>query len=140
MPDGYTFCLKCVNGYFYITDDNYLYKTDSNFNVISTYTSSASFYWGIYIHMYYDISTSLLYTISSNNHKIDVFNTNLAYVQSISLAGYSTPYSINKFNGLWYVGLSNSQVLVLQNNLISSVYTISSCSEIYSIILINMEI
>ena len=128
-------CLKYILGYFFITSNYYLYKTDSNFNVNSRNTKggagaglAAYYYWGIY----YDNASSLIYVVSHINNIIDVFNTSLAFQLSLSLAPYS-PRSINQFNGNLYVGLSSSQVLVLKNNTISSTYNISLCTFISSI-------
>ena len=116
-------------GSFYITSSAYLTKTDLNFGIISQYSGRGG-YWGIY----FDNFNSLFYVVSYENTCIDVFDTNITYQNSISLTGYPRPFSINQFNGKLYVGISNtSQVLVLQNNAISNVYTISSCLGIYSI-------
>ena len=133
-PDSWCYCLKYVLGYFYITSGYKLYKTDSKFNVISSNTEGSAgagktnyYYRGIY----YDDIISVLYVVSWHYECIDVFNTSLSFLYKISLAGYSTPYSINKFKGNLYVGAS-SEILVVQNGTVSKIYNIDSCKVIYS--------
>ena len=121
--------LKYVSGYFYITCYTTLYKTDSNFTLVSKYMNSSASYHSIY----YDNTSTLLYVASALGNNVDVFDTNLTFKLSISLVGHASPRCINQFNGSLYVGLLSSEVIVIQNNTISSVINISSCSGIYSI-------
>ena len=128
------FSLKFVLDHFFIACLFNLYKANPSF---SEFSSNLAVRKDISIYGYYglnyDYSSSLLYAVSYYNHCIDVFNTSLAYLHSISLDESSKPFSINQFNGKFYIGLSSSQILVLQNNVISSIYNISSCEDISSI-------
>ena len=125
------YCLKYISGYFYITSYSMLFKTDSNFNEISRYDGKRPYllphYWGIH----YD--GSLLYVVSRQIKCIDVLNTNLTLIRIIYFDRISEPYSINQFNGIFYVGCVDNKVLTIQNDKISNKYDIYKCKGIYSI-------
>ena len=131
MPNMFCACLKYVFGHLYITSNFGLYKTNSTFKLISSNKNGSE---GVNANYYYyrgiDYYDSLLYVGSWGKNFIDVFNTNLEYVNKIQIR--YKPFSINHFNGMIYVGCSYF-VFVIQNNTVTNVNEFPDCQRIYSI-------
>lgn len=78
--------------------------------------------------MYYDSSASLFYIANEASNQIDVFSTSLTLTKSINLGSYN-PYGVSVYNESLYVGVyTGNVVLVLQNSVITKVFSINSCT------------
>ena len=128
MPYQYSYDLKYVNGFFFVTSDNYFYKTDSNFNSVAAYG-----YWqALYRQLYYDSTTSLIYTAPFALTQLHVFTTSCTLSTTISLSGFSA-YGISSYNGALYTGIINgNQVFAISNKLITRMFYINTCSSGYT--------
>jgi hypothetical protein len=142
LPFPYSYDLKCVNGYFYITSNSYFYKTDLSFTVVCKYLHTNA----MYRQMYYDSTSSLFYTAPVYLQVIQVFDTNCALVQNISL-GIDYPYGLNYFQGKMYVGTQynsvygSNQIVVLENGIIKNRFNVTLCSivSIWGLLSINID-
>ena len=124
LPCSNSYAIKYVAKYFYFTSDDYFYKTNSNFGLVSYYTNGGA----CYRQMYYDSSSSKFYAAPFQISRIDVFNTNCILLQTISL-GSNAAYGLSYFNGSFYAGIMNSnQVFVIQNNVITKQFILPQCS------------
>ena len=99
LPYAITFAIKYVNGYFYFSSNDYFYKTDSNFNLISNYNR----FWASYRGIYYHSKSALFFVSPSSLNEIHVFDTNCGLQASISTPNFK-PYAINNLHGNFYVG------------------------------------
>jgi hypothetical protein len=118
LPKNVTFAIKYIeNQGFYFTADNYFYKTDSNFQLISGNLSFCS--TCPYRQMAYNPNNMLFYVsvASSSVNAIHVFTTSCTYQRAIGVQ--FTPYGINFYNNLMYVSFygNSNLVYVLQNEL-----------------------
>ena len=73
----FSYSLKYVDGYFYISAKAYFHKTNKNFIRIASYFNydhhPASSY---YTSIYYDSSSSLFYVAGLQNQGVSIFDTN----------------------------------------------------------------
>ena len=121
---SYPYDLRLVGAYFYISANDFFYRTDAAFNVQNPSYSYAN---AIYRQIYYDSANSKFYVVANNLNQIHVFNTLCSFLQAISLS-YSA-YGINYYNGKLYVSLTfPNQVLIIQNGVVSSQFTVSQCN------------
>jgi hypothetical protein len=109
-----------VSGYFYIVADAYVYKTDTNFNLIGTP------YYGSYAYRGVAYINGLIYAAHPVLRVIQVFSTtsfnNYQYVLNTS------PHSGNGlcyYNGKLYVGSNTGVVLVYSTVSSGSTFTSS---------------
>ena len=136
LPFYNTYTTKYVNGYFYFSSDNYFYKTNSNFSLLNFYKNTSAHY-----HQFvYDTAGSKFYVAPESYSQIDVFDLSCSLLQSINL-GSKQPYGLAAFNGNLYIGVLNSnQVLVMQSGSIIRYFTVNQCSiSKYQIISITVD-
>ena len=93
----YSYSLKHVNGYFYITAQYTIYKTDINFNTIISYNHNGRFY---YYSIYYDSSSTLFYVTGGGG--VSIFDTNCNFQRHMEIGTYG-PFSLSYLNGNFYV-------------------------------------
>ena len=114
-----------IGNNIYITSNVNVYKTDSNFNILSTYYPddwSYTYFRGIY----YNSTNNLIYVAAFLNANIHVFDLNLNLNDSIPISPYY-PYSITGSNNQLYVGSYQSgKILVISNKVIIKV--IEACN------------
>ena len=67
-----SFNLKYMNGYFYISANNFFYKTDINFNNTASYYNS----YVAYRSIYYDSIYSLFYVATLYAPGVSIFDIN----------------------------------------------------------------
>ncbi len=101
-----------VGNYFYISGENYVWKTDKELNVSIRYnsTGSSSGYRGLY----YNSTNNLIYVAPFYKQEIHVFNLNLTLNDTISITPH-IPWSINEHNNELYIGTTNRKILVILN-------------------------
>ncbi len=101
-----------VGNYFYITGNDYIWKTDQQLNVFIRYNSTGSSpkHGGLY----YNSTDDLIYVAIEALQVIHVFNLNLILNDIISITPHS-PWSINEHNNELYVGTTDGTMLVIVN-------------------------
>ena len=106
LPYPYPYHFIYVSGYFYIVDNSYAYKADTNFNVVGTPYAGGSYRGVAY-------ANSLIYAANEPLKQVHVFSitsfTNYQYYLNTS------PYSANGvtyYNGKVYVGCSSGVIMV----------------------------
>ena len=112
-----------VQNFLYISSDSLnLFKTDSNLNILATYSTEEDFrIRGIY----FNSTNQLIYLAVSFSYHIFRFDLNLNYYDNFSTGEY-IPYSINGFENKLYVGENDfGLILVMINNII--VNTFNGC-------------
>jgi hypothetical protein len=112
-------------GYFYVSCDDGVYKTSTTFaSILNLYSYGGA----CYREIAYDQTNSKVYSVAFNLGRIDVFDTSCGLLQSISL-GNQQPYGLNYYNGIFYVGILNSNnFLIVQNGAITKTVTVSQCT------------
>ena len=105
---SYSFNLKYVNGYFYISAKAYFHKTNKNFIRIASYFNydhhPASSY---YTSIYYDSSSSLFYVAGLQNQGVSIFDTNSNLQRYMAFGGFTPHTALRYFNGNLYASHGN---------------------------------
>ena len=113
-----------VDSYFFITGDNYIWKTDQLLNVLITYTHNGSY--SAYRGLYYNSTNSLIYVTSYWLREIQIFNLNLTLTDTISTPQYNTQKSINGYNNQLYVGADHTILIISNKQIIQNLITFTN--------------
>ena len=125
LPYPNTYTAKYIEGYFYFSSNNYFYKTNSSFAVISQYNLNHA----IYRQFDYDSSRSALYVASYHYNRIDVFNLSCSVLESIGLGSYRQPFGLVLLNDIIYVALwSFNHLIVVEEGTITKDITVYPCT------------
>lgn len=130
VPYPYSWVLKYVNGYFYISSNDYFSKSNLNFTSVNSFYRYNAAYGQIFYNDY------KLYVASYRAFLIDIFDTSCSLLQTVSLMGnkYRPSGALDFFNGNVYYGLWNyNQIDVLQSNF-SIIKNFTVCASKYSYI------
>ena len=125
LPVAYSYTLKYASSYFYLTANSAFYKTDMNFNLVTTYSLNAN-----YRAIAYDCINTIFYVANPLYYRIDIFDTNLNLKSTLSTSS-SVPFGLNIYNGNIYFANFNSavsNVFVFQNNAIANSFPIKACA------------
>jgi hypothetical protein len=119
--------LKYVSGYWYITGNNGIYKTDSTFTTIVAYVTTGPHYG-----LYYYSTTSTIYAVKSTS--IIEYTTNLALSYTNNISGYIL-WSITATGTTFYIGTTTGTILVIVNRLITGTFTAACSGPVNSIVI-----
>jgi hypothetical protein len=133
--------IKKIKNFYYIGGSGGLYKTFSNGSIIKEQIGSCEFN-GIT----YNDKDDLLYIIAEINvachgqnckkHVIYTYNLNLELIRTLEVDINETPFSINSFKGIVYIGSSSGAILMYKNDkMVERLQT----KDAYSVTLINFE-
>jgi hypothetical protein len=122
-----------INNELFITGYDGIFKTDLSLNLVASYTVNT-----LYTCVYYNHTSDTIYATSYYNHRIDLFDRNLSLISSISFT--DRPYALTEKNGKLYVGLTDSTISVLENNLVVKTITTLCPGWITSIIIDTNEL
>ena len=115
--------MLAINNTVYISGVYNVYIADKDLNTLNQYNAADSpYYNGVYLNA----TSYLLYIVSNGKSTIDIFNLNLNRVDTISIAQYSNPYSIQGFNNNLYVGTYRGLILVISNKIV--IRTFNGCN------------
>ena len=125
LPIANTYATKYVDGFFYFAADGYFYKTStSSFTTLNYYQNIGA----NYRQFFFDSNGSKFYVTSTSLNRIDIFDTSCSLLQSISL-GNQSPYGLAFLGGnTLYAGVLSSQIIVIQNNVVSKYFSLPTCS------------
>ena len=101
--------IKTINDQLYISGYNGIYNLDTNMNYIKQYSLVSAYYNGIY----YNKSSEKIYVASNRLNRIDVFNTSLEILRSISTS--VNVVGLNGYLNSVYAGTASGQILIIQN-------------------------
>ncbi len=105
-----------IENSIYMTGNTNIWKLDKDLNILIQYNSiGGTSYRGIY----YNSSICFIYVAPSNLQEIHVFDINLLFNHSISVAPHK-PYSITEYNNNMYIGTENSTIVIIQNEVITN--------------------
>ena len=122
LPIVNTFSFVYLSGYFYLASNSYFYKTNTNFGLIaSSYTAAT------YRGSTYDASSGYFYVASQGYSRIDVFNTGCSLIRTISVST-GVGGGVAFYNNMMYVSSGAAQISVLQNSVVTKVFNINACS------------
>jgi hypothetical protein len=110
LPFSSPYYLTYVSGNWYITGKYGIYKTGSSFESIL-----ASAITGPHFGLYYYSISSTIYAVQS--HSVIEYSTGLVASYTNTLSGYSL-WSITASGSTFYIGTSNSLVLVMTDRLV----------------------
>ena len=110
--------LVSVDEQLFITTDEGIVKMDQYLNVIQTYSSLS------YVGICYNETNKTIPVVSSVLQEIDIFDLSLRLVENISLSTYSSPWSLEKYNDKLYVGTVTSEILVIENKIVTHIFDI----------------
>jgi hypothetical protein len=99
---------------FYITGNTRVYKTDSNFNILTQYSATGT---PSYRGIYHNSSNNLIYVVAVKLNLIQIFNSNLTFNDSISTQSF-VPYAITSYNNQLYIGTGNGSIIIIENKMI----------------------
>ena len=106
-----------------------LYKMDKSLNIVKSLTTS---FMSSYLDSWYDQTKDLVYLISHNNQRIDVYDRNLSLIKTISVTGHY-PKSIMGYKTTLYIGTLAGHVLVIENDRIMSSFKVCTGYYVYNI-------
>ena len=107
-----------VDEQLFVTSNEGIIKMDQYLNVLQIYNSLP------YIGICYNETNRTFLVISNILQQIDIFDLNLRNVENISLSSYSPPWSLVKYNNKLYVGTINSEILVIENKIVTQKFDI----------------
>jgi len=110
LPFYSPYYLTFVNGYWFITSNNGIYKTDSTFtNIVNSVTPDA--HYGLYF------TNFMIYAVKRNF--VVEYTTGLTVSFSILINAYYSLWSISANGATFYIGTSSGLVLVMVNRVIT---------------------
>ncbi len=120
--------LTTIGNSLYATGDSNIWKLDQNLNILIQYNAAPA-YRGIY----YNSTNGLIYTAAFDRNMIHIFNLNLSFHHFIS-----TPYEPwSEYNYQIYVGTLQSQILVIENEVIINTFFVCNSWSLVSYILFD---
>ena len=122
-----------VNDEIYVSYNSLIQKYDKNLSLILQSNAIGNNNNGIYFNQ----SNGMLYTANTDNYRIDIFNKNLSFMESINTT--FQPRFITQYNDMIAVSDSTGNVHIFKNNILTTNISTSCHSIITSMLFDNYD-
>ena len=122
-----------VNNLLYVSTSNSLMHIfDQNLTMLASINTDN------YTGLYFNQSNKAIYAANSGTgiSRINILSLNLTIIDNITLSGYS-PWALQEFKNLLYVGTTNGSVLVVVNKTIINVLKLANINQMINFIWID---
>ena len=128
LPKEKSGVIKYIGGYFYLSSDDYFYKTNHNFDLIGNpYKSNST---ADYRQFDYDSNKAKFYVAAYQLKEIHVFNESCSFLYSIRLKKDVRPCGLAIYNGHIYIGLQNApKFIILKEETEMETIDVTECTE-----------
>jgi hypothetical protein len=112
--------MKQIGSDLYISNNFYNCKVDKNLTIITIFNNNETY--ALNRGICYNPQNNTILIADNVNNRINVFDRNLNFKNYIDTRPYS-PFSIEFFNGYYYVGTQLGELLIIRNNKIETIKT-----------------
>lgn len=127
------YCMIMIDLDLYTGDSNGILKTDTNLNVLSSYTPTAG---GLYYSIYHNQHNKTIIAANRNINRIEIIDLNLNLMGTISVSSSTNEILLGVYmhKNIIYASTKTGKILVTNNvNVVSSFTTACNGNQIFQI-------